>query len=118
MDNINVVVKLDLDADPIIGAVRELMSETEIWKSSPTELLNTLESYVPEKIQKSRAWPKRPHILSLKLKRASSFLKTEGIEIVTGLKESKGERKIEIRKINNNSAPYATNNQKKDKILI
>jgi hypothetical protein len=114
MENINEIVELTLDADPVAAAVIELMNETETWESSASELLESLEMLMPENIQKSKKWPKRANVLSGKLKRAASFLRTVGIEVLTGIKESKGKRKIVIRKITKNSAFCATQRQKKD----
>jgi hypothetical protein len=116
-DNMNEVIELTLDADPVAAAVCDLMNETETWESSASELLVALEAYVPEKIQKLKIWPKRANVLSGKLKRAASFLRTVGIEVVTGIKEGKGKRKIVIRKITKNSASCATPTEEKDETV-
>ena len=93
------------------------MNEKDLWESSATELLNALEIFVPEKIQKSKVWPKRANVLSGKLKRAASFLRTVGIDVVTGIKEGKGKRKTVIRKVTKNIASCATHTEKKDKTI-
>jgi len=116
-DSINEVVEVTLGADPVVAAVRELMDETETWKSSATELLDVLEIYVPEKIIKSKVWPKHAHVLSRKLNRSAFFLRKVGIEVATGIKETKGKRKIVIRKMMKNSASCATRTEKKDKTI-
>jgi len=90
----NKVVKFALGKDPVVAAVIVLMNKSETWKSSPTELLNTLELFVPKKIQKSRQWPKSSHVLSGKLRHVASLLEEMGIEVITGIKEGKGKRGI------------------------
>jgi hypothetical protein len=117
-ENIHEVGKFALKKNPVVVAVRELMNENETWESSATELLNALEIYVPEKIKKSSVWPKSANVLSGKLKRYAFYLKTVGIEIVTGIKEGKGKRKIVMRKITKKSASCATHTEKNDKPLI
>jgi len=116
-ESVSEVINFVLGKDPVISALLELMDKRETWKASPTELLKTLKLFVPEKIQKSRQWPKCAHVLSRKLNRAASLLKEVGVEVITGIKEGKGERKIVIRKITKNSASCATNNKNKDNIL-
>jgi hypothetical protein len=94
-----------LKTNLVVAAVQKLMNENETWKSSASELLEILEIYVSEKVQRSKEWPKRANVLSRKLKLAASVLRTVGIEVTTGIKEGNGKRKIVITK---NSAFCAT----------
>jgi len=99
-------VQSSLDADPVSVAVMDLMELTKKWSGTATQLLKRLEGnpndnysngIVPRNITKSKVWPKAPHILSRRLKRASSFLSNIGIEIMFGRRDSK-ERMVRIIK--------------------
>ena len=99
-------VQSSLDADPVSVGIRDLMQLKKKWSGTATQLLKRLEGnpsnnysncIVPRNTTKSKVWPKAPHILSRRLKRASSFLSTIGIEIMFGRRDSK-ERMIRIIK--------------------
>jgi hypothetical protein len=91
-------VQSSLDADPVSVAVMDLMEINKKWSGTATQLLKRLEGnpndnysngIVPRNVTKSKVWPKAPHILSRRLKRASSFLSNIGIEILFGRRDSK-----------------------------
>jgi hypothetical protein len=99
-------VQSSLDADPVSVGIRDLMELNKKWSGTATQLLKRLEGnpndnysngIVPRNITKSKVWPKAPHILSRRLKKASSFLSTIGIELMFGRRDSK-ERMIRIIK--------------------
>ncbi len=71
------VVELTLEADMVACAIRKLIEKE--WKGVASELLVTLGKYVSEEIKKSKSWPKKPNLLSGKLKRAATFLRTVNI---------------------------------------
>src|SRR5262249_37485285 len=65
-----------VDADPVAALVREIMADKAQWRGSASDLLQ---------IGANRSgWPKSPRALAGRLRRAQSFLRTLGIEIVFG----------------------------------
>jgi hypothetical protein len=94
--NISEVVERSLAADPVASAVQNLMAEQEYWDGTPTELLDALEGLVPERTTKMKTWPKAPHVLTNRLKRAATFLRAAGIEIEIA---KSGNRKISIDRL-------------------
>jgi hypothetical protein len=94
--NISEVVERSLAADPVASAGQKLMAEQEHWEGTPTELLDALESMVPERTTKMKTWPKAPHVLTNRLKRAATFLRAAGIEIEIS---KSGNRKILIDRL-------------------
>ena len=95
------VVDQSLDADLVAGALCQLMAELDFWEGNCTTLLAVLEALIPESTKRSKGWPKAAHILSNRLKRASTFLRKVGVEVEFS---KSGERKITIRKNNVKSA--------------
>jgi hypothetical protein len=75
------VIGLALEADMVATAIRELMSNTDSWKGTASELLDDLEKNMPEKDIRRREWPKSPAALSRRLTRAASFLRRDGIAV-------------------------------------
>jgi hypothetical protein len=74
-------VELSLESDPISSAVRELMASCSEWEGTASELLDKLAELIPERIQKTSSWPKKPNGLSTRLRRSATFLRAVGIEI-------------------------------------
>lgn len=83
-----------LETDCVAVAVRDLIEERESFEGTATELLNTLEDYVPEKTQKTRAWPKNARTLGNRIRRAATFLRQTGIEVATGIREGNTGRRL------------------------
>jgi hypothetical protein len=69
-----------LDADPVAGAVRELMRDRDEWRGPAGELWEALGELVGEAIRHTNAWPGAPNALSGRLKRLAPALRTIGIE--------------------------------------
>ena len=68
------------------------------WDGTATELLDALEEHVPEKILKSKQWPKAANALSNRLRRLAPVLREVGIEVELGTRErKKRNRLISIR---------------------
>jgi hypothetical protein len=93
--NRGAVVEQSLEADQVAVAVRLLMAERDSWEGNASVLLETLEALIPESTKRSKVWPKAAHILSNRLKRASTFLRKVGLEVEFS---KSGDRKITIRK--------------------
>ena len=81
--NRNVAVEMAVDADLVSSSIMKLLLlDGGKWQGTATELLDRLTELVPEQAQKTKSWPKQPHFLSGKIKRAATFLRTLGVKIV------------------------------------
>ena len=69
-----------LDADPVAGAVLELMQDRDEWAGNATELWTALGELVDENIRHTKAWPGAPNALTGRLKRLAPTLRGAGIE--------------------------------------
>jgi hypothetical protein len=87
-----------IDADPVAAHVRELMADRAQWTGSASDLLqvginvggNAMAAWTRS------GWPKSPRALAGRLRRAQTFLRTLGIEIVFGREGRLGTRTIRI----------------------
>jgi hypothetical protein len=93
-----------IDADPIAGAVRNLMTTRTLWTGTATGLLDELAGVVGDRAVKSKTWPSSPRGLTDRLRRAATFLRKIGIEIGYGRQGSARTRIIKIT----TTQPYAT----------
>lgn len=73
-----------IEADPVATAVRALMPLRTEWTGTASELLGALSEQVGERAAKGKSWPDSPRALSGRLRRAATFLRKIGIEIVFG----------------------------------
>jgi hypothetical protein len=77
-----------LNIDPVAALVREIMAERTQWKGSACDLLQ---------VGTNRSWlAKSPRALAGRLRRAQTFFRTLGIEIVFGRGGRLGTRTIRI----------------------
>jgi len=93
-----------IDADPIAAAVRAVMATRTVWTGKASDLLAALGEVVGERGVKSKTWPDSPRALSGRLRRAATFLRKIGIEIVFGREGRARTRTITIT-ITTHSAP-------------
>jgi hypothetical protein len=77
-----------VDADPVAAHVRQLMADRAQWTGSASDLLQASTD--------RSGWPKNPRALAGRLRRAQTFLRTLGIEIVFGREGRLGTRTITI----------------------
>ena len=96
------LVDMALEADPVGSAVLEFVESRKEWSGSATDLLKSLNKIVPPEVQKLKAWPKRPNVLSNSLMRVQTFLRKKGIEIE---RKHSGNRSITLRKIDVSQPP-------------
>ncbi len=89
-------VELALEGDAVAVAVQALATDRGIWEGTATELLDGLLEYVPEATQKTRSWPKTARTVANRLRRASTFLRQMGIEVVFDREGNTGRRLIRI----------------------
>ena len=82
-----------VDSDPVAARVREIMADRAQWTGSASELLQAGTTVG------GLAWPKNPRALAGRLRRAQTFLRTLGIEIVFGREGRLGTRTIRITAI-------------------
>jgi hypothetical protein len=74
-------VELVLEASTVGSAVIRFMEGRDEWKGQASELLDQLTTLVGERAAKEREWPKRPNMLSGKLRRAAPALRKTGIHV-------------------------------------
>jgi hypothetical protein len=82
-----------IDSDPAATAVRTLIETRPEWTGTASQLLPALAKLIGEQERKDIAWPDSPRALSGRLRRAATFLRKIGIEIVFA---KKGSRMIRI----------------------
>jgi hypothetical protein len=89
-----------LDADPVAALVREIMADRAQWTGSASDLLLAGTNVAGNPMIWNRSgWPKSPRALAGRLRRAQTFLRTLGIEIVFGREGRLGTRTIRITAI-------------------
>jgi hypothetical protein len=89
-----------VDADPVAARVREIMADRAQWTGSASDLLQAGINVAGNTMVGNRSgWPKNPRALAGRLRRAQTFLRTLGIEIVFGREGRLGTRTIRITAI-------------------
>src|SRR5262245_41349554 len=93
-----------VDADPVAVLVREIMTDSAQWTGTASDLLqvgfnvggNAMAAWT------RAGWPKSPRALAGRLRRAQTFLRTLGIEIVFDREGRLGLRTISITALGEN----------------
>ena len=85
-----------LEADPVAGAIRELMKDEDEWSGAAGELWKELGELVDEDIRHTKAWPGAPNALSARLKRLAPSLRGVGIEYGELQEPGSGSRKKKV----------------------
>jgi hypothetical protein len=71
-----------LESSPLVGPLRQLLQErAESWSGTSACLLKDLAALAGEAVTKTKQWPKRPHILSGRLRRLAPGLRRCGIDV-------------------------------------
>jgi hypothetical protein len=87
-----------IDADPVAACVREIMAERSSWTGSAADLLRAGAGPSSDGISRDSAgWPKNPRALAGRLRRAQTFLRVLGIDIVFSREGRAGSRIIRMR---------------------
>ena len=87
-----------IDADPVASFVREIMAERSSWTGTAVDLLRVGAGRSWDGRSESRTgWPKSPRALAGRLRRAQTFLRALGIDIVFSREGRAGSRMISIR---------------------
>ena len=92
-NNRHAAIENIIDADPVAARVREIMADRAQWTGSASDFLQ---------VGTRSGWPKSPRALAGRLRRAQTFLRTLGIEIVFGREGQFGTRTIRITAIGDN----------------
>jgi hypothetical protein len=71
-----------IDADPIASAARAVMATRTEWTGTAADLLGALAEVAGERAAKAKTWPDSPRGLAGRLRRAATFLRKIGIEVV------------------------------------
>jgi hypothetical protein len=86
-----------IDADPVAAVVRAIMADRAQWAGSASDLLQVGINLAGNPMVGNRSgWPKNPRALAGRLRRAQTYLRTLGIEIVFGREGRSGTRTIRI----------------------
>ena len=92
-----------VEADPVAARVREMMADRAQWAGSASDLLLTGANVAGKPLVGERSgWPKSPRALAGRLRRAQTFLRALGIEIVFGREGRLGTRTIRITAMGEN----------------
>jgi hypothetical protein len=107
--NIAEAVEIVLEGDQIATSLRQYMDLKGEFSGTATDLLNALNSIVPETQQKAKGWPKRPNALSRVLRRIAPPLRKVGIEITFDERVGRGrDRKITISRVSKGAETSST----------
>jgi hypothetical protein len=94
-----------IEADPVAVCVRKLMAERGSWAGTASDLLRAATALAGDDFSKSSAvWPKHPGALAGRLRRAQTFLRMLGIEMVFSREGRSGTRKIRLASAAENRA--------------
>jgi hypothetical protein len=80
-ENIVSAVELVLEANVVGDAVRHFMATRSSWEGTASALLPLLTGAIPEQAAREKSWPKRPDVLSGKLRRVAPALRRTGIHV-------------------------------------
>ena len=87
-----------IDADPVAACVREIMTERSSWTGTAADLVRAGADRGSDGISRDgTGWPKNPRALAGRLRRAQTFLRVLGIDIVFSREGRAGSRIIRMR---------------------
>jgi hypothetical protein len=103
-DNIDVQNDEVIESSPVAEVLILFVSEMykDYWGGTPTALykeLTDIADQIKPELKRSNLWPKASNKLTSKINEVEPNLKEKGIEIITGEKDSEGNRVIKIRKL-------------------
>jgi hypothetical protein len=94
--NRDAAVEEVIDADPIAAAVPALMARCTEWTGTASDLVGVLAEAAGERVARSKTWPDNPRALAGRLRRAATFLRKIGIEVMFGREGRARTRTIRI----------------------
>jgi hypothetical protein len=95
-----------IDVDPVAARVRELMTNRQTWTGSASDLLRAGAGDTFS--GPSAGWPNNPRALAGRLRRAQTFLRTIGIEMIFRREGRGGARTIKISAAFETGPPVST----------
>jgi hypothetical protein len=99
-----------IDTSIVGPPILQILNGEGQWNGLLTELLEALNSTVPESVRKTRAWPSIPRQLKAELNRLAPNLRQFGIEVTFGKRTNQG-IPVELRRSSKSSTlstPSAT----------
>jgi hypothetical protein len=87
-----------IEADPVAACVRAIMLDRTMWTGSAADLLRLCAESARDDISRGIGWARSPRALAGRLRRAQTFLRALGIEIVFSREGRAGTRIITMRK--------------------
>jgi hypothetical protein len=85
-----------IEADPIAACVLALMVDRTTWTGSASDLLRVCADATRQATPVGVAWAKNPRALAGRLRRAQTFLRTQGIEVTFSREGRSGTRIIRV----------------------
>jgi hypothetical protein len=82
-----------IEADPIADTGRAMMTTRTVWTGTASDLLGALSEVAGERVAKAKTWPDSPRALSGRLRRAATFLRRAGINVVFDNREGHGRKR-------------------------
>lgn len=92
--------ELVLESSPVVPVLRQVMTEDK-WEGTATDLLKALNEKASEATRELKSWPKAGRALSNTIRRLTSNLRTDGLDVQFGRKARV--RQIVIRKVQKSS---------------
>jgi len=96
-------VQMGLEASMVAQAIETMTETVPEWQGTATELLDQLDKVAPDKVLKTKEWPKTAQALSNRLRRLAPTMRSIGTEIDFDREGHARKRIIEIRKVRENS---------------
>lgn len=91
---------ITLEASPLAAPIRLLLTGSDSWSGTATELLKELERRVDEPVVKRRDWPKTAQLLGTDLRRlAPDLRKVESIEVTFPNRHDRGGRVLTLVRV-------------------
>ena len=102
-------VEMAVDADLVSDSIMKLMLlEKGTWKGSSVQLFEKLSELIPERSRNSKAWPKQANVMTGRLKRGATFLRTLGVDVVFPDRKAKAREYIITQKGSDGSGQTGT----------
>lgn len=101
VENRRDIQEASVESNPLSSEIRKWMDEVEFIEETPTDLLKKLNNRAEHESMQQTTWPKGANALSNALRRISPEMRAVGINVVTGVKSSRGDKRlIKITKVN------------------
>jgi len=109
-------VEMGIEASAVAQAIETMTETVPEWQGTATELLDQLDKVAPDKVLKTKEWPKTAQALSNRLRRLAPTMRSIGTEIDFDREGHARKRIIEIRKVKENSVLTVRNSGSGDSV--